>query len=41
VLKGWTRQRKIALIVATNPAWQDLSLDWGKPIAPFREPQSL
>ena len=25
-LKGWLRKRKIALIEATNPQWQDLSL---------------
>jgi len=38
-LKGWTRQKKIALIVANNPTWRDLSLDWGKPVDPFREPK--
>jgi putative endonuclease len=37
-LKGWVRRKKIALIVASNPTWQDLSLDWGQPIEPFREP---
>jgi putative endonuclease len=36
-LKGWLRERKIALIVANNPTWKDLSLEWGKPIEPFRE----
>ncbi len=36
-LKGWTRHRKIALIVATNPTWLDLSLEWGKRTKPFRE----
>jgi len=34
-LKGWLRIRKLELIIATNPAWRDLSLDWGTPIAPF------
>ncbi len=34
-LKGWLRIRKLELIIATNPAWQDLSLDWGTPTAPF------
>jgi putative endonuclease len=38
-LKGWTRKKKIALIVANNPTWRDLSLDWGKPVEPFREPR--
>jgi putative endonuclease len=32
-LKGWRRERKLALIEAANPTWQDLSAEWGKPIA--------
>ena len=31
-LKSWTRLKKIALIVAHNPTWRDLSLDWGTQI---------
>ena len=27
-IKGWTRIKKIALIVSVNPAWRDLSLEW-------------
>ena len=27
-LKGWTRAKKIALIVRTNPTWIDLSETW-------------
>jgi len=27
-LKGWRRDKKIALIEKTNPAWVDLSRDW-------------
>lgn len=27
-LKGWLRAKKIALIEAQNPYWQDLSSDW-------------
>jgi len=27
-LKGWTRQKKIALIKSMNPTWQDLSEGW-------------
>jgi putative endonuclease len=27
-LKGWRRDRKIALIEKTNPAWVDLSKEW-------------
>jgi putative endonuclease len=34
-LKGWLRIRKLELIIATNPAWRDLSSDWGTPITPF------
>jgi putative endonuclease len=30
-IKGWLRIRKIALIVAMNPAWRDLSEDWYGP----------
>jgi putative endonuclease len=37
-LKGWTRARKIALIEQTNPPWLDLSEEWGKPIALYKEP---
>jgi putative endonuclease len=36
-LKGWSRTKKIALIERENPAWVDLSEEWGKPIAPFAE----
>jgi putative endonuclease len=27
-LKSWTRRRKIRLIEATNPAWEDLAAGW-------------
>jgi hypothetical protein len=27
-LKGWRREKKIALIEAANPTWEDLSRDW-------------
>lgn len=33
-LKRWSRIKKIRLIVARNPAWRDLSEDWGQSIAP-------
>jgi putative endonuclease len=29
-LKGGSRQKKINLIVGTNPAWNDLSLEWNE-----------
>ncbi len=27
-IKGWLRAKKVALIIAGNPAWGDLSEDW-------------
>ena len=27
-IKGWLRAKKVALIIAGNPAWRDLSADW-------------
>jgi putative endonuclease len=27
-LKGWKRDRKVALIVERNPTWHDLSVTW-------------
>lgn len=33
-LKGWSRTKKITLIKSANPAWADLSADWGKQIVP-------
>jgi putative endonuclease len=34
--KGWLRIKKIQLIVETNPDWNDLSEEWGKPIKPYQ-----
>ncbi len=31
ILKGWSREKKIALIEATNPTWEDLSKVFGSP----------
>ena len=31
-LKGWCRDKKIALIRSRNPTWIDLSEEWGKPV---------
>ncbi len=31
-IKGWDRRRRMALIESVNPTWEDLSLEWGKPI---------
>ena len=35
-LKGWVRDKKIALIEEMNPAWVDLSAEWEKPIVPLQ-----
>ena len=29
-IKGWLRQKKVALIEAANPEWEDLSEEWYK-----------
>jgi putative endonuclease len=29
-IKGWTRAKKITLIEAANPNWEDLAADWFK-----------
>ncbi|HEY0307795.1 MAG TPA: GIY-YIG nuclease family protein [Acidobacteriaceae bacterium] len=34
-LKGWLRHKKLTLVLQTNPTWQDLSLEWGKPTEPY------
>ncbi|HKD84688.1 MAG TPA: GIY-YIG nuclease family protein [Terriglobales bacterium] len=31
-IKSWDRRRRVALIETTNPTWEDLSLEWGKPV---------
>ena len=30
-LKKWRREKKVALVEAENPTWEDLAADWGKP----------
>jgi putative endonuclease len=39
-LKGWLRVRKLELIVSSNPAWVDLSAEWGNAIRPYVWPES-
>jgi putative endonuclease len=36
-IKGWTRAKKIALIEAQNPTWEDLAEDWFKPLKRLNE----
>jgi putative endonuclease len=37
-IKGWLRSKKVALVVAVNPEWRDLSAEWyeGHPYEPPR-----
>jgi putative endonuclease len=30
-IKKWRRDKKVALIRESNPTWEDLAADWGKP----------
>jgi putative endonuclease len=30
-IKGWRREKKVALIHADNPTWEDLAAGWGGP----------
>ncbi|HEY8997549.1 MAG TPA: GIY-YIG nuclease family protein [Edaphobacter sp.] len=39
-LKRWSRIKKIRLIVESNPTWDDLSEEWGKPIELYSEKKS-
>ena len=32
-IKKWRREKKVALIEASNPTWEDLAADWGSPLA--------
>ena len=32
-LKGWRREKKIALIEKPNPRWEDLAESWGREMA--------
>jgi len=34
-IKAWSRTKKIALVRAFNPSWEDLAADWGTEIVPF------
>jgi len=38
-IKGWLRRKKIALIEAENPTWEDLSAEWfdGKQVLRFAQ----
>jgi putative endonuclease len=36
-LKRWSRSKKLTLIQRDNPAWADLSEEWGQPVPSFSE----
>jgi len=40
-IKKWRREKKVALIEALNPTWEDLAAGWGKPAALGRADSSL
>jgi putative endonuclease len=40
-IKKWRREKKVALIEASNPTWEDLAADWGTPIRPLKADSSL
>ncbi len=34
-IKGLDRAKRAALIQSMNPTWEDLAVDWGKPVKPI------
>ncbi|HEV2696929.1 MAG TPA: GIY-YIG nuclease family protein [Terriglobales bacterium] len=32
-IKAWRREKKVALIIVSNPTWEDLAANWGKQVA--------
>jgi putative endonuclease len=32
-IKKWRREKKVELIEAVNPTWEDLAGDWGRPVS--------
>ena len=40
-IKGWLRKKKVALIEAMNPTWEDLAADWYRTSVQFSEKQVL
>ena len=37
-VKGWLRNKKVALIEANNPAWNDLAAEWFDAEQPIADP---
>ncbi len=40
-IKKWRREKKVALIEAPNPTWEDLAADVGKPVRMLTADSSL
>ena len=40
-IKKWRREKKVALVESTNPTWEDLSQEWGKPVKMLTADSSL
>jgi len=40
-IKKWRREKKVALIEASNPTWEDLATDWGQLISTEEADSSL
>jgi putative endonuclease len=40
-IKKWRREKKEALIEASNPTWEDLAADWGTVMTPMKADSSL
>ena len=40
-LKRWSRSKKLTLILSTNPAWYDLSEEWGAVAPLYTAPPGL
>jgi putative endonuclease len=32
-IKAWRREKKVALIIVSNPTWEDQAADWGKQVS--------
>jgi putative endonuclease len=39
-IKGWRREKKLKVILAANPDWADLSLEWQEDPAWKLEPEA-
>jgi putative endonuclease len=39
LIKRWRREKKVLLIERENPTWEDLSLEWGRPVEMYQFPK--